>query len=123
MKLVTLYILVVPAVVLLLSAVALAVPGTRSSILNSGPHGLTEVLYAFTSQANNNGSAFAGLNADTTFYNVAGGAAMLIGRFATIVAGAGAGGVAGGQAASAGHAGHFPHRPLRCSAGCSPGSC
>jgi K+-transporting ATPase ATPase A chain len=87
MKLVTLYILVVPVVVLILSAVALAVPGTRVSILNSGPHGLTEVLYAFTSQANNNGSAFGGLNANTAFYNIAGGAAMLIGRFVTIVAG------------------------------------
>ena len=87
MKLVTLYILVVPAVVLLLSALALAMPGTRASILNSGPHGLSEVLYAFTSQANNNGSAFGGLNGNTAFYNIAGGAAMLIGRFATIVAG------------------------------------
>jgi K+-transporting ATPase ATPase A chain len=87
MKLVTLYILVVPAVVLCLSALALAMPGTRASILNSGPHGLSEVLYAFTSQANNNGSAFAGLNGNTAFYNIAGGVAMLIGRFATIVAG------------------------------------
>ena len=85
MKLVTLYILVVPSVVLILAAAALAVPSARASILNPGPHGLTEVLYAFTSQANNNGSAFAGLNGNTAFYNVAGGAAMLIGRFATIV--------------------------------------
>jgi potassium-transporting ATPase potassium-binding subunit len=87
MKLVTLYILVVPVVVLGLSAVAVAVPTTRAAILNSGPHGLTEVLYAFTSQANNNGSAFAGLSGNTAFYNVAGGVAMLIGRFATVVAG------------------------------------
>ena len=85
MKLVTLYILVVPSVVLILAAAALAVPSARASILNPGPHGLTEVLYAFTSQANNNGSAFAGLNGNTAFYNVAGGAAMLLGRFATIV--------------------------------------
>jgi len=87
MKLVTVYILVVPALVLSLSAVALAVPATRASILNPGPHGLTEVLYAFTSQTNNNGSAFAGLAGNTPFYNVAGGVAMLIGRFVTIVAG------------------------------------
>jgi K+-transporting ATPase ATPase A chain len=85
MKLVTLYILVVPAVVLILAALALAIPSARGAILNPGPHGLTEVLYAFTSQANNNGSAFAGLGGNTAFYNIAGGAAMLIGRFATIV--------------------------------------
>ena len=85
MKLVTLYILVVPSVVLILAAAALAVPSARASILNPGPHGLTEVLYAFTSQANNNGSAFAGLNGNTAFYNLAGGGAMLVGRFATIV--------------------------------------
>jgi len=85
MKLVTLYILVVPAVVLVLTGLALAIPSARASILNAGPHGLTEVLYAFTSQANNNGSAFAGLNGNTAFYNLAGGGAMLVGRFATIV--------------------------------------
>jgi len=85
MKLVTIYILVVPAVVLILSAVALALPSARTSILNPGPHGLSEVLYAFTSQANNNGSAFAGLNGNTAFYNIAGGAAMLVGRFGTII--------------------------------------
>ena len=85
MKLVTIFILVVPMVVLVLAAVALAVPSPRASILNPGPHGLTEVLYAFTSQANNNGSAFAGLNGNTAFYNMAGGAAMLVGRFGTII--------------------------------------
>ena len=85
MKLVTIFILVVPMVVLVLAAVALAVPSPRASILNPGPHGLTEVLYAFTSQANNNGSAFAGLNGNTAFYNIAGGAAMLVGRFGTII--------------------------------------
>ncbi len=85
MKLVTIYILVVPMAVLVLAAVALAVPSARASILNPGPHGLTEVLYAFTSQANNNGSAFAGLNGNTAFYNIAGGAAMLVGRFGTII--------------------------------------
>lgn len=85
MKLVTVYILVVPAVVLVLTGLALAIPSARASILNAGPHGLTEVLYAFTSQANNNGSAFAGLNGNTAFYNLAGGGAMLVGRFATII--------------------------------------
>jgi K+-transporting ATPase ATPase A chain len=52
-----------------------------SSILNPGAHGFSEVLYAFTSQGNNNGSAFAGLNANTPFYNTLGGFAMLFGRF------------------------------------------
>ena len=54
----------------------------QASILNPGPHGLSEILYAFTSMANNNGSAFAGLTANTTWYNTAGGIVMLLGRFA-----------------------------------------
>ena len=54
-------------------------------MLNSGPHGLAEVLYAFTSAANNNGSAFAGLSANTPFYNIALGFAMLLGRFLPII--------------------------------------
>ncbi len=57
-----------------------------SSIANPGPHGLSEVLYAFASPANNNGSAFAGLNANTVFYNLMGSVAMLLGRFAPAVA-------------------------------------
>ena len=52
-----------------------------SSIANPGAHGFTEILYAFTSMGNNNGSAFAGLNANTPFYNILGGIAMLIGRY------------------------------------------
>jgi potassium-transporting ATPase potassium-binding subunit len=85
MKLVSLYILLVPVLILGLTATALALPSARASILNAGPHGLTEVLYAFTSGANNNGSAFGGLNANTDFYNVAIGLAMLAGRFGSIV--------------------------------------
>ena len=54
----------------------------QASILNSGPHGLTEIMYAFTSMANNNGSAFAGLTTNTTWYNTVGGIVMLLGRFA-----------------------------------------
>ena len=60
MKLVSLYILALPAAVLIGTAVAMALPGERASMLNAGPHGLSEVLYAFTSSAANNGSAFAG---------------------------------------------------------------
>jgi potassium-transporting ATPase potassium-binding subunit len=85
MKLVALYILLVPALILGLTATALSLPSARASILNAGPHGLTEVLYAFTSGANNNGSAFGGLNANTDFYNVGIGIAMLAGRFGSII--------------------------------------
>lgn len=66
-------------------ALAVFLPSARASILNPGPHGLTEVLYAFTSGAANNGSAFAGLGVNTVFYNLAIGLAMLIGRFGIIV--------------------------------------
>jgi len=71
---------------LVLSALALSIKWGLSSIANPGPHGLSEVLYAYISTANNNGSAFAGLNANTAFYNVTTGLAMLIGRFIPIVA-------------------------------------
>ncbi len=54
----------------------------QASILNPGPHGLTEIMYAFTSMANNNGSAFAGLTTNTDWYNTVGGIVMLLGRFA-----------------------------------------
>lgn len=67
------------------SALAVFLPSARESILNPGPHGLTEVLYAFTSGAGNNGSAFAGLNANTVFYNLGVGLAMLVGRFGIII--------------------------------------
>ena len=84
-KLVSLYILTMPVIVLGLTALAMALPGPKESILNPGPHGLSEVLYAFMSGTNNNGSAFAGLSANTGFYNTAIGLAMLAGRFVPIV--------------------------------------
>ncbi len=84
-KLAGLGILVMPIVVLVLTAVAVSVHAGRAGPLNAGPHGFSEILYAFTSQANNNGSAFAGLTGNTAFYNVLGGVAMLLGRFAVIV--------------------------------------
>jgi K+-transporting ATPase ATPase A chain len=84
-KLVSLYILTMPLVVLVLTAVAMSFDTPRASILNGGPHGLSEVLYAFMSAGNNNGSAFAGLSADTPFYNVALGLAMLAGRFLPVI--------------------------------------
>ncbi len=89
-KLASLYILVVPALVLGGTALSFAIPGIRAdveatSILNPGVHGMGEVLYAFTSAANNNGSAFAGLTANTPWFNTALGVAMLLGRFLPIV--------------------------------------
>lgn len=89
-KLASLYILVTPTLVLAGTALSFALPGIRedvesTSIWNPGVHGLSEVLYAFTSAANNNGSAFAGLTANTPWLNTALGVAMLLGRFLPIV--------------------------------------
>ncbi len=84
-KLAAFGVLVMPITVLVLTAVAVSVHAGRVGPGNAGPHGFTEILYAFTSQGNNNGSAFAGLGGDTAFYNVTGGIAMLLGRFAIIV--------------------------------------
>lgn len=81
MKMASLLILTMPIVVLGFTAVGVMIPPGTGSILNPGPHGLSEVLYAFTSMGNNNGSAFAGLNVNTVFYNTSGGVAMLISRF------------------------------------------
>ena len=68
-------------VVLFSAAVASVIPSGLNAISNPGPHGFTEILYAFTSMANNNGSAFAGLNANTPFYNLLGSFVMLMGRY------------------------------------------
>lgn len=84
-KLAASYFLVTPLLVLTGTALAMALPGQRAGMLNSGPHGLSEVLYAFTSAANNNGSAFAGISVNTEWYNTALGLAMLFGRFLPIV--------------------------------------
>jgi potassium-transporting ATPase potassium-binding subunit len=78
------YFLVTPLIVLLGTAITMALPGPRAGMLNTGPHGLSEVLYAFTSAANNNGSAFAGLSGNTVWYNTALGLAMVFGRFLPI---------------------------------------
>ncbi|MFI5510508.1 potassium-transporting ATPase subunit KdpA [Mycobacterium sp. NPDC051804] len=84
-KLAATYFLITPLIVLTGTAVAMAMPGQRASMLNTGPHGLSEVLYAFTSAANNNGSAFAGISVNTEWYNTALGLAMLFGRFLPII--------------------------------------
>ncbi|MGA2110865.1 MAG: potassium-transporting ATPase subunit KdpA [Anaerolineales bacterium] len=81
MKMASLMVLTPVVVVLAGTAVAVAVPAGRAGAFNPGPHGFSEILYAFSSTANNNGSAFAGLGADTFFYNVSTGFAMLMGRY------------------------------------------
>ncbi|MGY4959600.1 potassium-transporting ATPase subunit KdpA [Streptomyces sp. 900105245] len=85
MKLAAAYILITPALVLVFTAASMALPTPPHSMLNSGAHGFSEVLYAFTSAANNNGSAFAGLNANTDWFNTMTGLAMLLGRFLPMV--------------------------------------
>ncbi len=86
MKMVSLAILITPLLVLLGTALAVSTEAGRAGILNPGPHGFSEILYALTSAANNNGSAFAGLSVNTPFYNVLLAAAMWFGRFGVIVA-------------------------------------
>lgn len=81
MKMAALVILVPPMVVLLLTAWAVVLPNGIASMQDSGPHGFSELLYAFSSQGNNNGSAFAGFNANTPFFNSTGGLAMLFARY------------------------------------------
>ncbi|MEH3089642.1 MAG: potassium-transporting ATPase subunit KdpA [Microbacterium arborescens] len=116
-KLASLFILVTPALVLAGTAVSFAIPAVRAdvegtSILNPGVHGLSEVLYAFTSAANNNGSAFAGLTANTPWFNTALGVAMLLGRFLPIVLVLALAGSLAAQDAVPAGAGTLPtHRP------------
>jgi len=84
-KMAALAILILPLSILLFTALAIAIPQGVSRIANPGPHGLSEILYLYTSSTGNNGSAFAGLGSNTPFYNWTGAFAMLIGRFAFIV--------------------------------------
>jgi K+-transporting ATPase ATPase A chain len=84
-KLAGLGVLVMPIIVLVFTAIAVSVAAGRAGPLNAGPHGFSEILYALTSQANNNGSAFGGLTGNTPFYNIVGGLDMLLGRFAIMI--------------------------------------
>ena len=77
--------LVMPIIVLVFTAIAVSLHAGRAGPLNAGPHGFTEILYALTSQGNNNGSAFGGLTGNTAFYNIIGGIDMLIGRFGIMI--------------------------------------
>ncbi|TAK73094.1 MAG: potassium-transporting ATPase subunit KdpA [Gammaproteobacteria bacterium] len=81
MKMASIAVLVMPLTVLFFTAIAVVTSWGTNSIANPGAHGFTEILYAFSSMGNNNGSAFAGLNANTPFYNLLGGLAMLVGRY------------------------------------------
>jgi K+-transporting ATPase ATPase A chain len=85
MKFASLYILTTPAVALIGAGTAMSLKGERANMLNAGPHGFSEVLYAFTSAANNNGSAFAGITVTSNWWNTALGLAMLFGRFLPMV--------------------------------------
>src|ERR1022692_1449538 len=82
MKYAALYFLTLPVVILTAAGLSIGLKTPQASILNPGPHGLTEIMYAFASEANNNGSAFAGLTTNTPWYNTVGGIVMLLGRFA-----------------------------------------
>jgi K+-transporting ATPase ATPase A chain len=82
MKLSTIIILIPIFVILIFTAIAVLIDPGKSAVLNPGPHGFSEILYAFTSASQNNGSAFAGLSANSLFYNISTAIAMLLGRFA-----------------------------------------
>jgi K+-transporting ATPase ATPase A chain len=84
-KLTMLYVLIFPLLILAFTAWSAVVPYGLSSLNNNGPHGLSEILYAYSSAAGNNGSAFAGLNANTPWYNITQGLTMLAGRFLMII--------------------------------------
>ena len=108
-----LYVLIFPATVLALTAASAVLPAGLRGLANAGPHGLTEILYAFTSTTGNNGSAFAGLAGSSAYYNTLLGTATLVGRFAMIVPMLALGGYLSEQQPAAETAGTFPvHTPL-----------
>ncbi len=112
-KLAVITFLVMPLGVLGLSALGVVLPAGLSSLANHGPHGLSEILYAFSSATGNNGSAFAGLSADTTFYDTLQGIAMLAGRFVFIVPMLAIAGSLAAKKTVPASAGTFPtHTPL-----------
>src|SRR4051794_16523209 len=113
MTLSSLYILTTPAIVLIGTGIAMALPAGRASMLNSGPHGLSEVLYSFTSAANTNAPALGGLRATPPFYTVALGLGRGFGGFLPIVFALALAGRLAMQGRRPATAGTFPtHRPL-----------
>jgi K+-transporting ATPase ATPase A chain len=112
-KFASLYFLITPTLVLVGTAAAMAFPAERAAMLNTGPHGFSEVLYAFTSAANNNGSAFAGISVNTPWYNTALGLAMLFGRLLPLIFVLGLAGSLARQKHTPASAGTLPtHKPL-----------
>jgi K+-transporting ATPase ATPase A chain len=113
MKYAALYILTMPTLVLAFAGLSLAFKVPRSVILNPGPHGLTEIMYAYASMANNNGSAFAGLGTAATWYQVTGGFVMLFGRFIPMIFALGLAGSLARQQSVPASVGTMPtHKPL-----------
>jgi potassium-transporting ATPase potassium-binding subunit len=113
MKYAALYILTTPTCVLVAAGLSLGLKTPRASILNPEAHGLTEIVYAFTSMANNNGSAFAGLTTNTTWYNTVGGIVMLVARFAPMIFALGLAGSLARQQTVPESVGTMPtHKPL-----------
>jgi K+-transporting ATPase ATPase A chain len=113
MKLVILYVLAMPTVLLSFAAASVLMNSALASLNNPGPHGLSEILYAFTSGSNNNGSAFAGITASTPWYDTTIGLCMLVGRFFLIIPVLAIAGAMARKAASPPTAGTFPtHTPL-----------
>ncbi|MFI7701602.1 potassium-transporting ATPase subunit KdpA [Nonomuraea sp. NPDC049480] len=111
-KLASLYFLITPVLVLVGTAVAMGTEAGRSAMLNSGPHGLSEILYAYTSASNNNGSAFAGVSVNTVFHNTTLGLCMAFGRFVPIVLALALAGSLAQQAPVPASVGTLPtHRP------------
>ncbi|MDT5001434.1 MAG: potassium-transporting ATPase potassium-binding subunit [Mycobacterium sp.] len=112
MTLSTTFVLATELAVLVGTGIAMAFPLPRASMANTGPHGMSEVLYAFTSAANTNGSAFAGLSANTTFYNTALGLSMLLGRYLPVILVLALAGSLASQRHTPASAGTLPtHRP------------
>ena len=107
-KMAMLAILVLPLMYLGWTAAAVVIPSAVASTANPGPHGFTEVLYAYTSQTGNNGSAFAGLTGNTLWYNVTGAIAMLVGRFWMIIPAMAIAGSLAGKKIVPASAGTFP---------------
>jgi potassium-transporting ATPase potassium-binding subunit len=107
-KMAMLAILVLPLMYLGWTAIAVVYPPAVASMANAGPHGFTEVLYAYTSSTGNNGSAFAGLTGNTPFYNITGGVAMFVGRFFMIIPAMAIAGSLAGKKLHPASAGTFP---------------
>ena len=116
-KLAMLAILSLPLAMLGFTAMAVVLPAGLASLANAGPHGLSEILYAYTSGAGNNGSAFAGLTANTPWYNITLGLAMLIGRFLMIVPVLAIAGSLAAKKTVPAIGGHVPDPWRRCSSG------